>query len=402
MPDFEYTARESSGQQVSGVLTATSEKEVLAALASQRLFPIRVEMAASSKASEKQILRRVPPRYLAVFYSQLADLLKSGVPLLRSLDLLGRQSTHPALKSVIQDVRDRVAEGSRLYDAMRLHPKAFNELMISMVRAGEEGGFLEDVLKRIADFTEHQEELKGRVVGAMVYPAFLLSVGGGIVIVLMVWFVPKFEPIFENMSARGGLPWTTSSLLAMSHFAQNYWLIAAGLVLAVVYGVNYWLKTPKGRYQIDLLRLKSVGMGPIVRNLSIARFCRVLGTLLKNGVPVLNSLRIAKDATGNKVLTEAIDMAANNVSTGKSLARPLGASGQFPEEIVEMIAVGEEANNLENVLIDISENLDRRTSRQIEMAVRLLEPVLLLLLAAVVLYVVVALLLPILQTSSVV
>lgn len=402
MPDFEYTARESSGQQVSGVLTAASEKEVLASLASQRLFPIRVEMAASSKASEKQILRRVPPRYLAVFYSQLADLLKSGVPLLRSLDLLGRQTTHPALKSVIQDVRDRVAEGSRLYDAMRLHPKAFNELMISMVRAGEEGGFLEDVLKRIADFTEHQEELKGRVVGAMVYPAFLLSVGGGIVVVLMVWFVPKFEPIFENMSARGGLPWTTSSLLAMSHFAQNYWLIAIGIVLALVYGVNYWLQTPRGRYQIDLFRLKAIGMGPIVRNLSIARFCRVLGTLLKNGVPVLNSLRIAKDATGNKVLTEAIDHAANNVSTGKSLARPLGASGQFPEEIVEMIAVGEEANNLENVLIDISENLDRRTSRQIEMAVRLLEPVLLLLLAAVVLYVVVALLLPILQTSSVV
>jgi len=402
MPDYQYIARGASGQQINGTLTAGSEKEALASLAAQRLFPIHVEMAASSKASEKQIVRRVPPRYLAVFYSQLADLLKSGVPLLRALELLSRQSTHPALKSVTQDVRDQIADGARLHDAMRQHPNAFNELMISMVRAGEEGGFLEDVLKRVADFTEHQEELKGQVMGAMVYPAFLLSFGGLIVAALMVWFVPRFEPIFENMAQRGGLPWTTSSLLALSDFAQNYWIIALALIAGSAYGLIYWMRTPQGRVHLDQIRLRSPGLGPIVRNLAIARFCRVLGTLLRNGVPVLNSLRIAKDATGNKVLSAAIEKAADNVSTGKSLARPLGSSGQFPEEIVEMIAVGEESNNLENVLIDISENLDRRTGRQIDMAVRLLEPLLLLMLASVVLYVVVALLLPILQTSSVV
>jgi len=402
MPDYQYTARNSSGQQVNGVLTAQSEKEVLGNLAAQKLFPIKVDVAASSKASEKQILRRVPAKNLAVFYSQLADLLRSGVPLLRSLDLLSKQSTHPALKVVLKDVRDQIANGSRLYDAMRQHPKAFNELMISMVRAGEEGGFMEDVLKRIADFTEHQEDLKGRVVGAMVYPAFLLGFGGLGIAALMVWFVPRFAPIFENMAQQGQLPWTTSSLLAMSDFAQRYWLLALGGGAAVCFGVSRYLQSPAGRYQLDRFRLRAFGLGPIVRSLSIARFCRVLGTLLKNGVPVLNSLRIAKDATGNKVLTEAIDKAADNVSTGKSLARPLGASGQFPEEIVEMISVGEEANNLENVLIDISDNLDRHTSRRIEMAVRLLEPILLLLLAAVVLYVVVALLLPIMQTSNMV
>ncbi|WP_437186833.1 type II secretion system F family protein [Planctomicrobium sp. SH668] len=400
MPDYQYTARQVTGQQVTGVLTATSEREVLATLASQKLFPLKVEISASSKASKKQILRRVPPKYLAVLYSQLGDLLKSGVPLLRALDLLTRQTQHPALKSVLQDVRDQVADGSRLYDAMRQHPKAFNELMISMVRAGEEGGFLEDVLKRIADFTEHQEELKGRVVGAMVYPMFLIGVGGVVVAALLVWFVPRFAPMFDDMAQRGSLPWTTSSLLAISNFCQQYWLIALGIIAAAVYGVMYWLKSPQAKRQLDQIRLRSIGLGPIVRNLALARFTRVLGTLLKNGVPVLNSLRIAKDATGNKVLSEAIDKAADNVSTGKSLARPLAASGQFPEEIVEMIAVGEESNNLENVLIDIAENLDRRTSRQIEMGVRLLEPLLLLMLAAVVLYVVVALLLPIFQISD--
>lgn len=402
MPDYQYTAREASGQQVTGVLTAASEKDALSSLAARRLFPLRIDVAASSKASEKQISRRVPSRYLAVFYSQLADLLKSGVPLLRSLELLGRQSTHPALKAVVQEVRDQVADGSRLYEAMRQHPKAFNELVISMIRAGEEGGFLEDVLKRIATFTEHQEELKGRVLGAMVYPIFLIVVLGTVVCALMVWFVPRFEPIFENMSQRGQLPWATTALLALSDVAQKYWIVVVLALAGAAAGIQYWLRTPQGRRQLDQFRLRALGLGRIVRSLAIARFCRVLGTLLHNGVPVLNSLRIAKDATANLVLSESIEKAAENVSSGRSLARPLGASGQFPEELVEMIAVGEEANNLEEVLINISDNLERRTSRDIEMAVRLLEPVLLLLMGAVVLFVVVALLMPILQTSGVV
>lgn len=402
MPEFQYQAREMSGRQVSGVLTATTEKEALAALSSQQLFPLKVDLADSSKAAAKHVNRRVPAKYLAVFYSQLADLLKSGVPLLRSLELLSRQSTHAALKVVLSDVRDQVADGSRLHDAMRAHPKAFSQLMTSMVRAGEEGGFLEDVLKRIATFTEHQEELKGRVIGAMVYPIFLLTVGGGVVVVMLAWLVPKFEGLFENMAARGELPWATTTLMSMSDWTQNYWPVAllAGVIAIVAF--QQWMKTDDGRRKIDAFRLKAIGLGRIVRSLAIARFCRVLGTLLQNGVPVLTSLQIAKDATANLILTDAIDTAASNISEGKSLARPLGASGQFPEEIVEMISVGEEANNLENVLIDISENLERRTGREVEMVVRLLEPILLLFLAAIVLFVVIALLLPILNSSSIV
>lgn len=402
MPDFQYIAREMSGQQVTGVLSAATEKEALATLAAQQLFPLQVDLAESSKAAAKQVNRRVPSKYLSVFYSQLADLLKSGVPLLRSLELLSRQTNHSALKVVVSDVRDQVAEGSRLYDAMKTHPKAFTPLMVSMVRAGEEGGFMEDVLKRIAVFTEQQEELKGRVIGAMVYPMFLLTVGGAVVVVMLAWLVPKFDGLFETMAARGELPWATTTLMTMSEWTQKYWaamlLAFAGAVVALL----QWMKTEDGRRKVDLFRLKAIGLGRIVRSLAVARFCRVLGTLLQNGVPVLTSLQIAKDATANIILTDAIETAASNISEGKSLAGPLASSKQFPEEIVEMIAVGEEANNLENVLIDISENLERRTGREIEMVVRLLEPVLLLMLASVVLFVVIALLLPILQSSSIV
>lgn len=402
MPEFTYVARELSGKQTTGLVTAQSQQEALNQLSSRQLFPLKIEMAETSKTQQKNVSRRVRPRHLSIFYSQLADLLKSGVPLLKSLELLERQSTSASLTAVLEEIRGEVADGTRLNDAMRRHPKAFNDLVVSMVRAGEEGGFLEEVLKRVAAFTDHQEELKGRVVGAMVYPMFLMGFGGIVVSVLMVYFVPKFEPIFGRMAETGDLPWATTALMAMSHFAQRYWFIVLGAAAALGFYGNRWMTSKEGRDKLDRIRIKSIGIGRIVRSLAIARFCRVLGTLLHNGVPLLQSLRIAKDATGNIVISEAIADAAEHITSGKSLAGPLAAGGQFPREIVEMISVGEEANNLENVLIDIADALERRTNREVEMVVRLLEPMLLMVMAAVVLFVVIAILLPILQTSQIV
>ncbi len=402
MPEFTYVARELSGKQTTGMVTAQSQQEALSQLSSRQLFPLKIEMAEASKQQLKDVSRKVRPRHLSVFYSQLADLLKSGVPLLKSLELLERQSNSAVLTAVLEEIRGEVADGTRLNEAMRRHPKAFNDLVVSMVRAGEEGGFLEDVLKRVAAFTDHQEELKGRVIGAMVYPVFLMGFGGIVVAVLMVYFVPKFEPIFGRMAETGDLPWATTALMAMSHFAQSYWFIGIAAIAAAGYFGKQWVESKAGRDKLDRIRIRVIGLGRIVRSLSIARFCRVLGTLLHNGVPLLQSLRIAKDATGNIVISEAVSEAADHITSGKSLAKPLMAGGQFPKEIVEMIAVGEEANNLENVLIDIAESLERRTNREVEMVVRLLEPMLLLVMAAIVLFVVIAILLPILNTSQIV
>ena len=401
MPDYQYTARELSGRQVSGVLSAASEQDALGSLAAKSLFPVRISLTDGAK-TEKQLTKgRVRARHLAVFYTQLADLLRSGVPLLRSLELLERQTSQQTLKHVIQDVREHVADGTRLAEAMKHHPRTFGELGVSMVRAGEEGGFLEDVLKRIAAFTEHQEELKARVVGAMVYPLFLLVMGSGIVMAMLVFFVPKFTPIFDRMADQGSLPWATTALMSLSESMQLYGLLFAAVIAGVGLYLSSRLKTDEGRMQFDVIRLKAFGVGPIVRSLAIARFCRILGTLLRNGVPILQSLRIAKDATGNRLLSQAIGTAAENVSAGKSLAEPLRASGEFPEEVVEMIAVGEEANNLEQVLIDIADNMERHTNRRLEMFVRLLEPILLLVMAGIILFVVAGLMLPILQSSGV-
>ncbi len=400
MPDFQYTARNSSGAAVNGVIDANSPQDALAQLSARQLFPLKIEMAETAKTQKKQAIRRVPARHLANFYSQLADLLKSGVPLLRSLELLEGQTRQPALKAVLTEVRASVADGTRLYDSMRVHPKAFSELVCSMIRAGEEGGFLEDVLKRIATITEHQEEMKSSVIGALVYPMFLVVVGTTVVSVLIVFFVPKFAGTFERMEERGELPWATTALMGISNGVQNYWVYGIIGIVAGVFGASQWLQTPAGQAFWSRFQIRAPGLGRVIRSLAIARFCRVLGTLMQNGVPLLQSLKIAKDATGNKVLAEAIEKATENITAGKSLARPLGASGEFPVEVVEMIAVAEEANNLENVLIGISDNLERRSDRELQMVVKLLEPVLLLMMAVVVLFVFVALLVPILQSSG--
>ena len=400
MPDFKYLAKAMTGKQVSGTLTAASEKDALAGLAAKSLFPISVMLTEQSKQQASTGSRRVSAKYLTVFYNQLADLLKSGVPLLRSLQLLEDQTSHATLKFVIQDVREQVADGTRLNDSMRRHPKTFNFLTVSMVKAGEEGGFLEDVLARIAAFNDQQEELKGKVTGAMVYPLFLMSVGLTIVTIMMVWFVPKFAAIFGRMQDQGTLPWATTTLLAVSDVIQAYGLLILFAVVGAGAGTIVYFRSIEGARNLDKWKLKIPGLGGILQNLAVARFCRMLGTLLKNGVPILQSLRIAKDASGHVILAEAIGNAADNVSSGQSLAVPLRSSGQFSRDLIEMIAVGEEANNLENVLIGVADNLEKRTSRRIDMVVRLLEPVLLLVMAVVVTFVIAALLLPVLNLST--
>lgn len=398
MPDFTFEALGSAGDRSAGTLTAGTEREALAQLDARGLFPIKVAPVASATASRWG--RKVKSRHLTTLFAQLGDLLHSGVPLLRSLELLERQTTHFGLKEVLRDVRTRVADGTSLADAMARHPNAFNELSVSMVRAGQEGGFLEDVLKRIAVFTEHQEDLKAKVVGAMAYPVFLAVVGFIVLNLLVIFVVPRFEAIFVKLAEKGELPTLTIWLMAFSHFLQRYglFILVAG-VIAFWY-FRKWAQGERGRYVTDAWRLKLPGAGKIYRNLALSRFARILGTLLHNGIPILQSLRIAKDSTGNKVLSDAVERSAANVTAGEKLAAPLAANPHFPRDLVEMVAVGEEANTLETVLIQIADGLEKRTSRQLELFVRLLEPVMLLVMAAVTLVVVAALLLPVFKIGG--
>jgi general secretion pathway protein F len=398
MPDYNYTALASTGQRSQGILTATSEREALSMLDARGLYPVSIGEARVRGA--RRAGKRIKPRQMANFYAQLADLLRAGVPLLRSLDILERQAAAPALGQVVREVRGKVADGTSLADAMSQHPRAFNELAVSMVRAGQEGGFLEDVLKRIADFTEQQEDLKAKVVGALAYPVFLAITGFIVLNVLVIFFVPQFQPIFTKLEEKGELPTITAGLMGTSHFMQNNWYyIIGGLVLGVSL-FKGWARSEGGRLALDRFRLRVPQAGTIYLNLALSRFTRILGTLLHNGIPILQALKIAKDSMGNRVLTAAIDQAAQNVTEGNKLAAPFSACPYFPRDIVEMVSVGEESNNLESVLVTIADSLEKRTTRQLELFVRLLEPMMLLVMAGVTLLVVAGLLMPVFKMSS--
>jgi general secretion pathway protein F/type IV pilus assembly protein PilC len=400
MPEFTYVAMARTGQRSQGNLTANSEREAMSQLDARGLFPVSIAPVKAARQSFSFGGSKIKSRYMSAFYAQLADLLQSGVPLLRSMDILQRQTFQPALSQIIRDIRARVADGSGLAEAMAHHPNAFNELAVSMVRAGQEGGFLEDVLHRIATFTEHQEELKSKVAGALAYPIFLAIAGFVILNILIIFFVPKFDEMFKKLAAKGELPWITSVIIGLSKFIQGNWYWIVFGIVAMIVGFTSWSRSESGRVTLDGWRLHIPGAGKIYLQLAIGRFTRILGTLLSHGIPILQALRIAKDSTGNRVLSAAIERSAENLKAGDSLARPLAASKLFPPDVVEIVAVGEESNNLEKVLLNIAEGLERRTSRQLDLFVRLLEPVMLLFMAGAVLTVVVALLLPIFKLSS--
>jgi type II secretory pathway component PulF len=400
MPEFAYVARSSTGQRVTGTLSAPSERDVLSTLTARALFPLEVKAEAQAMTIGG---KRIKPQMMATTYGQLAGLLRSGVPLLRSLAVLRDQSSHRSLKEVLTQVHAKVEEGTTLADAMVRFPKAFSEMATNMVRAGGEGGFLEDALERVAVFTEQQEDLKSRTVGAIAYPAFLGVIGTLVVTVLIVFFVPMFEPLFAQLKQRGQLPVITEWLLAFSGTLASWWMLVPVLIaLGVFIWIRIQLQTEAGKLAADRFKLRLPMVGKIFLNMAVSRFCRVLGTLLHNGVPILRSLDISSLATGNRVLGNAIRKAAENISSGQTLAAPLAASGHFPSDMVEMIAVAEESNSLETVLISMADQLERRTWRQLDLFVRFLEPIMLLMIAGVVLVVAIGLLLPVLKMSSIV
>ncbi len=401
MPTFSYTARNPKGQQVNGTLTAENHQAALRALDDRQLFPIQVRegsMGGQSLFGGRK--RGVGLGVLAQFYGQMADLLRAGVPLLRSLDVLTRATPNATLKSILREVKDDVAGGEGLAEAMEKHPHVFNELYVSMVRAGEKGGFLEDVLSRASGFVERQNELRNKLIGSMVYPIILLTVGFGVVIMILTFVVPKLRPFLERLEAKGELPALTLGLFAVCDFLRDYWLF---MVAAIFVGVTVtlpYLRSEQGRMAIDRLKLKLPVIGNIVTIVAICRFCRILGTMLANGVQILQALKISKDSAGNMVLAEEIEKATESVRQGESLSGPLGESGLFPPDVIDMIAVAEEANTLDTVLVKIADTNEVRAARVIDLAVRLIEPVLLMFMAVMVLLIALALLVPILTSSS--
>ncbi len=396
MPTFVYKARSATGEQVNGSLIADSPAAAARLLDERSLMPVDVQEQRGQQSLFTGRTRRVSMSKVGQMYEQLADLLRAGVPILRALDVLGQQASSPALAQVLRELKDDVAGGDALADAMRKHPHAFPELHAAMVRAGERGGFLEDVLTRLSEFVNRQDALKNKFIGALIYPSVLLFGAIGAVSFIMAYVVPKIREVLSNQD----LPLPTQIVFGVSDVMQSHGLYILGAIVVLVVALVLYFQSAMGKAVWSRLQLKIVGFGKIYTMVAICRFCRVFGTMLANGIPILQSLKISKDSTGNEVLSDAIDDAAENVRQGEPLAGPLTTSGVFPPAIVDMIAVAEESNTLDKVLVEIANTQEERTARQIDFTMRMLEPLLLLIMGVMIAFIAVALLVPILRMAT--
>ena len=393
---FAYTALTAAGQKVGGQIDAESEAQVLRSLEEKNLFPVSVAAKGAQKTARARRGKGVRNRDIGVMYGQLADLIGSGVPLLRALDTLIKSTPNANLTVVLREIRGAVADGKSLNESMKQFPEIFPTLHTSMVQAGERASMLQTVLLSLATFIERLDELRSKVLGAMIYPMLLVTVGLAVMVGALVFFVPKFEPLLANVQQ--ALP--TKLIFTLSIILRSYWhLVAIVGVVAVFVGLSVF-RSESAKRAAERWRMKIPVVGTALRMVAITRFCRILGTMLTNGVPLLQAMNIAKGATGSTLMADRIAEAAESVREGKSLTAPLGVGGLFPEQILAMLAVAEESNQLEKVLLQIADTVERRTNREVDQAVRLVEPLILCLVAAGIGFLALGLLLPIFTMAS--
>ena len=395
MPDYVYTARNEAGGEMTGRIAANSKREALDAIHRLKLFPVLVEDSKKGEISIQFFQRRVSDAQIADALVQLADLLDNGVPVLQAFQTLEKQTPNPRLKSTIKNIHDRISEGESVDNAFAVHSRVFDELTVSIVRAGAEGAFLEDALRRVGGFLEQQAELKGKVLGALIYPIFLFIVGIAVFFAALFIALPMFQDMFDEITAQGKpLPLATQLLYWMRTTIVSYGLYITGAVVVVFLWIQAQLSTSWGLRIWDRFKLHLPLIGDILLNGAVARFCRVLGTLLANGVPILKSLEISSQSTGNSILSDAVRRSAENVSSGETLAKPLAESGIIPLQVMAMISVAEESNTLENVLVNTADAIERQSSRQLDMLVRIMEPIMLLCIGVMVFFFIYALVFP--------
>jgi general secretion pathway protein F len=389
MAVFEYIARTNAGEKVTGVLEAASEAAVLGVLGEKHLFPVQVAQQSERKTVGRS--RKLRASELSAVFEQMADLLRAGVPLLRSLQTIRRMSSNKKLVAIIGDVADSVEAGESLADAMAEQSDSFNVLQVAMIRAGERGGFLEEVMVDLAGYLERQDTLRNKVFGSMVYPFLLMGVGMCVVVFFLIVLVPQFQQFLQGVE----LPLPSKILFGMSDMILLHWpMTLTGGILGVTalvllvrssFGQDLWIR----------FQLRIPVLGHTLLMLSTTRFCRILGTMLGSGVPIIQALTISRDAVGCPPLAKNIDAAIESVRGGKGLASPLREGKLLPPAILEMISVAEESNQLEKVLGKIADTVERRTNQRVDMIVRLLEPAVLILLAGLIFFIALGLLIPI-------
>jgi type IV pilus assembly protein PilC len=418
MPKFNYVAMDQRGKETKGTLDVANQNEAITRLKEMGYFPTKVTEAEKPKAekkgktgkaaaasggkgAKKGINLRIPglgsgvkTKSLTTFTRQLATLVDAGLPLLRGLRVLEKQERNASLKRIIGELAESIEGGSTFSEALAQHPKVFNRLFVNMVKAGELGGVLEVVLNRLSEFMEKAQKIKGKVVAAMFYPAAVMFVAVTILIILMVFVVPKFKQIFQDMLEGKPLPGFTQLILGISEVIANNFLASMGVLIGIFILFKLFVRTKFGRKVFDRVKLHFPVLGPVVSKVAIARFTRTLGTLISSGVPILQALNIVKETSGNVIISDAVASVHESVKEGETITQPLEASRVFPPMVISMVDVGEQTGALPEMLMKIADNYEDEVDNAVSAMTSLLEPIMIVFLAVIVGSIVIALFLP--------
>jgi type IV pilus assembly protein PilC len=420
MPKFSYVAMDSRGKETKGTLEVANQNEAIGRIKEMGFFPTKVVEDKSAPAAVARkttkgkkggnsgalnfqikipgLSGRVKSKVLCTFTRQLATLVQAGLPLLRGLRVLQKQERSANLKTILGDLAVSIEGGSTFSEALAQHPKVFNRLFVNMVKAGEIGGVLEVVLKRLSEFMEKAQKIKGKVIAAMFYPCAVMVVATAIMGVLMVVVIPKFKEIFEGTLGNGQeLPGFTQFVLGISEAIKDHIGRTMIEVLSVVVVFNVFIRLKQGRRLWDKFKLVVPVLGPVISKVAISRFTRTLGTLVSSGVPILQALTIVKETSGNVIIGHAVTAVHESVKEGETITAPLEASGVFPPMVISMVDVGEQTGALPEMLMKIADNYDEEVDNAVAAMTSLLEPIMIVFLAVIVGSIVIAMFLPLIQ-----
>ncbi len=392
MPIFEYTARNLKGDLVKDSVDLPSKDDVVAHLRKNRLVVVQVRVAPRAMSMPK-FGGGVKTRDVVVFTRQFATMINAGLPLVQALDILAQQTENKTLAGVTRQVVYDVESGQTLADALRKHPKAFSDLYVNMVAAGEAGGILDTILQRLAQFLEKNDAIIRKVKGAMVYPAVIMSVAVIAIAVLLIFVIPTFQNMFASVNL--DLPLPTRIVIGMSNVLKSYWWAIIGIIGISVFAITRYYKTAAGHLQIDALLLRFPVLGDLLRKSAVSRFTRTLGTLISSGVSILDGLEITARTAGNMVIHNAVMESRQSIAGGDTISAPLQRSKVFPPMVISMIAVGEQTGGLDEMLSKIADFYDEEVDAAVGTLLSLMEPIMIVVLGVIVGGMVVAMYLPI-------
>jgi len=402
MPEFLYKATTLGGETVEGLMDGKDEESIIQGLHRLGYIPIRITSTQERRPSLRLssfLPQRVGVKNLLIFTQELSTLISAGLPLDRSLGILGTLTENERLSEAVKDVLKRIEGGNSLAEALGNHPRIFPKLYVNMVKAGESGGFLEVILSRLAQYLQSTKEIRDYLISVMIYPLILMVVSGVSIVILMTFVIPRFARIFSDMGQ--AIPLSTQIMLSISYSIKSYWWIGLGIILMIYLGLRIYNQDEERRLRWDKFKLRWVAIGDLIKKVEVARFSRTLGTLIQSGVSILPALNLVQEISQNRVISRSIAYVHDRLREGKAISKSLEEAGVFPPLAVHLISVGEETGKLDAMLIKVAESYEENVRNTIKRFVSLLEPLIILVMGAVVGFIVISMLLAIFSINEI-